>query len=256
MSLTIVQFRCRTDNYGVLVHDERTRETASVDAPDADAVRGEIERRGWRLDLILTTHHHTDHVAGNRALKDAYGCRVVGPSSEAIRIPGLDAMVDEGSIVPFADRQIRVMATPGHTLGHVSYYLPDDQTVFVGDTLFAMGCGRLFEGTPEMMWASLVRLRGLPETTQVYCGHDYAAQNARFALTIEPDNPLLAARATQVAAQRAAGGLTPPTSIGTERRTNPFLRADQPGMNERLQMAAGTPTEVFAEIRRRKDAFG
>jgi hydroxyacylglutathione hydrolase len=255
MPLTIVHFRCRTDNYGALMHDAETGETASVDAPDADVIRAELARRAWRLTLILTTHHHADHVAGNRALKEAFQCRIAGPAEEALHIPGLDVMVDEGAVIPFGRRQIRVVATPGHTRGHVSYFLPDAEVVFVGDTLFAMGCGRLFEAPPETMWKSLARLRDLPETTRVYCGHDYAAQNARFALTVEPGNRLLSARAVQAAARSAAGELMPETSIALERRTNPFLRVDQPAIRERLQMADAPPAAVFAELRRRKDAF-
>jgi hydroxyacylglutathione hydrolase len=255
MALTVVQFRCRTDNYGVLVHDDESGATASVDAPDAETIRGELERRGWRLSIILTTHHHGDHVAGNLALKDAFGCTIIGPTSEAATIPGIDRQVNEGTHLPLGGHGILVFATPGHTLGHVSYFLAAARSVFVGDTLFAMGCGRLFEGTAEMMWGSLSRLPGLPETTQVYCGHDYAAANARFALTIEPHNAALAARAREVTSA-AAGRLTPPTTIALERATNPFVRADEPAVRAQLHMASAKPHEVFAEIRRRKDRFG
>jgi hydroxyacylglutathione hydrolase len=256
MPLTVVQFRCRTDNYGVLVHDDESGATASIDAPDADTIRSELQRRDWRLDTILTTHHHGDHVAGNRALKEAFGCTIVGPASEAAKIPGIDRPVNEGAHLPLGGHGVLVLATPGHTLGHVSYFLAAARAVFVGDTLFAMGCGRLFEGTAEVMWGSLSRLRGLPEGTQVYCGHDYAASNARFALTIEPHNAALAARAKNVAASAARGGLTPPTTIGLERTTNPFVRADEPAVRAQLHMTSAAPHEVFAEIRRRKDAFG
>jgi hydroxyacylglutathione hydrolase len=256
MALTVVQFRCRTDNYGVLVHDEESGATASIDAPDADVIGGELARRGWRLDTILTTHHHGDHVAGNLALKDAFGCTIVGPAHEAAKIPGIDRQVKEGAHLPLGGHGVLVLATPGHTLGHVAYFLAAARAVFVGDTLFAMGCGRLFEGTPEMMWGSLSRLRDLPETTAVYCGHDYAAANARFALTVEPHNAALARRAKEIAAIATAGGLTPPTTIGLERATNPFLRADEPAVRAQLRMTAAQPHEVFAEIRRRKDGFG
>jgi hydroxyacylglutathione hydrolase len=255
MAITIVAFRCRSDNYGVLIHDGARGVTAAIDAPDADAIRDEVDRRGWRLHLIFTTHHHGDHVAGNIALKERYGATIVGPAKEAAKIPGIDGLVDDGAVIEFADREIRVMATPGHTLGHVAYYLADENVVFVGDTLFAMGCGRLFEGTAEMMWASLARLAALPETTEVYCGHDYAAANARFALTIEPDNAALVARAGEAAAAARSGTLMPPTSIGRERATNPFLRVDQPGIRQRVNLPDAPAAEVFAALRRHKDAF-
>jgi hydroxyacylglutathione hydrolase len=256
MALMIVQFRCRKDNYGVLVHDEDTGTTASIDAPDADTVCGELDRRGWRLDLILTTHHHGDHTAGNLALKQRFGCTIVGPGREADSIPGIDTRVGEGDVVPFAGRDLRVLATPGHTLGHVAYHLPAGEVVFVGDTLFAMGCGRLLEGTAAMMWESLRRLLALPEPTHVYCGHDYAAANARFALTIDPDNEALATRAEEAASRAARGELAPPTTIAAERATNPFLRADQPDLATRLGLPGAPAVAIFAEIRRRKDRFG
>jgi hydroxyacylglutathione hydrolase len=256
MALTIVQFRCRTDNYGVLVHHDETGATAAIDAPDADVIRATLERNQWRLDTILTTHHHGDHVAGNLALKEAYGCTIIGPAREAAKIPGIDQAVDDGDSAVAAGATARVMATPGHTLGHISYFMNDAGAVFVGDTLFAMGCGRLFEGDAQTMWASLRRLAALPPATRVYCGHDYAAANARFALTIEPENPALVARAAEVAARSAEGLLTLPTTIALELKTNPFLRADQPAIRDRLKMNRAAPAEVFAEIRRRKDGFG
>jgi hydroxyacylglutathione hydrolase len=256
MTLTVVQFRCGADNYGVLVHDEASGVTASIDAPDAAAIRGELTRRGWRLDTILVTHHHDDHVAGNLALKAAFACTIVGPAKEAAAIPGIDQAVGDGGTLGFAGRRdVQVIATPGHTLGHVAYFMPDAGLVFVGDTLFAMGCGRLIEGTAAMLWASLCRLRALPQATRVYCGHDYAAANARFALTVDPDNAELVARADEAATRDAAQALTPPTVIGVERRTNPFLRSDEPAIRARLGLPAADPADVFAEIRRRKDDF-
>jgi hydroxyacylglutathione hydrolase len=255
MPLTIAQFRCRTDNYGVLIHDEATGATATIDAPDAERITAEIAERGWGLDLILTTHHHADHVQGNLALKAAFNPVIVGPAKERTAIPGIDQTVDDGSAVSFAGGQVHVIATPGHTLGHLAYLIPAAEAVFVGDTLFAMGCGRLFEATAEVMWASLVRLRELPEETRVYCGHDYAAANARFALTVEPDNALLRERAAEVAAGAATGALTPPTTIGLESRTNPFLRVEDAAIAARIGRGGATPAEVFAELRRRKDRF-
>jgi hydroxyacylglutathione hydrolase len=255
MALTVVQFRCLTDNYGALVHDAASGATAAVDAPDADHIVAELKARGWRLELLLVTHHHGDHTAGNLALKDAYGCQVVGPQQEATAIPGIDHGVGDGETLAFAGHRIEVLAVPGHTLGHVAYHFPGDQRVFVGDALFAMGCGRLFEGTAPVMWRSLERLRALPEPTLVHCGHDCAATNARFAATIEPDNAALAHRGAEAEAHRARGELMPPTTIGQERRTNPFLRADQEAVAARVGMTGRAPQEVFAEIRRRKDAF-
>lgn len=256
MALTIAQFRCRKDNYGVLVHHEESGNTVSIDAPDAEAIEAALRRNAWRLSAILTTHHHGDHVAGNLALKAAHRCTIVGPAAEADRIPGIDVAVADGATVAFPGGAIQVMATPGHTAGHVSYFMTEAGSVFVGDTLFAMGCGRLFEGTAETMWTSLSRIAALPGATRIYCGHDYAAANGRFALTIDPDNEPLATRAAEVEQRTAEGLLTLPTTVALEHRTNPFLRVDDPGIRGRLKMERSTPVEVFAEIRRRKDGFG
>jgi hydroxyacylglutathione hydrolase len=254
--LTVVEFRCRTDNYGILLHDTDNAATASIDAPDSETIAAELQRRGWRLDLLFITHHHGDHVAGNLALKAAFDCRIIGPAREAAQIPGIDRPVADGELISFAGRPIQVLATPGHTAGHIAYFMPTDGEVFVGDTLFAMGCGRVFEGTPEMMWDSLSRLAALPQATRVHCGHDYAAANARFALTVEPDNAELVARADEVTARAATGNLTPPTTVGLELRTNPFLRVNQPGLSDRLGLSPDVPAAaVFAELRRRKDRF-
>ncbi len=256
MALTIVQFRCRKDNYGVLVHHEESGATISIDAPDADTVQAALDQNGWRLAMILTTHHHGDHTAGNLALKQAHRCTIVGPEREADRIPGIDVKVEHGATVAFPGGKLDVIATHGHTAGHVSYFMGEAGAVFVGDTLFAMGCGRLLEGSAESMWRSLGRLADLPGRTRVYCGHDYAAANARFALTVEPENKALVTRAAEVTARSSEGLLTLPTTIDLERQTNPFLRAGQPAIRRRLQMENHPPVEVFAEIRRRKDGFG
>jgi hydroxyacylglutathione hydrolase len=182
------QFICREDNYGVLLHDQRTGATASIDAPDAAAVERELKNKGWQLTHIFTTHHHGDHVEGNIALKERFGCTIIGPGAESTPIPGIDRTVAGGDTFQFAGREVRVIDTPGHTRGHISYYIPEETSAFVGDTLFALGCGRVVEGTMDMMWQSLDRLRSLPPATTVYVGHEYTEANARFALTIEPQN--------------------------------------------------------------------
>ncbi len=255
MALVIDQFICRADNYGILLHDDEAGLTASIDAPEEGPIRNRLAANGWRLDRIFITHHHGDHTAGNLPLKREYGCTIVGPASEADKIPGLDERVKGGDVIAFGKHEIHVIDTPGHTLGHITYWIPSAGVAFAGDTLFAIGCGRLFEGTPEMMWTSLRRLAELPPETRVHCGHEYTATNARFALTIEPDNPDLIARADEVMRLTAAGRPTLPTTIALERATNPFLRADEPAIRGRLGMETADAEAVFAEIRTRKDRF-
>ena len=255
MALMIEQFPCRTDNYGVLIHDPEAGLTASIDAPQEKPIRDKLREKGWRLDRVLTTHHHSDHVEANLALKAAFGCVIVGPAGEADKIPGIDQPVKGGDRFMFGGHEVRVIDTPGHTLGHISYWIPSAGVAFVADTLFALGCGRVFEGTPEMMWASLGRLRDLPEATRVYCGHEYTEANARFALTIEPDNADLVARAAEIKELRAAGAPTLPTTIGLEIRTNPFLRENVQAIKTRLGMEHAPAAEIFAEMRVRKDNF-
>lgn len=255
MALIVDQFICRTDNFGVLIHDDVARVTATIDAPELGPIREHLDARGWTLDHILTTHHHEDHVEGNLALKKQYGCTVTAPEREADKIPGTDRTVKGGDVFRFGGYEVRVIDTPGHTLGHVSYWLPEAATVFAADTLFALGCGRLFEGTPEEMWVSLQKLAALPDETIVYCGHEYTEANARFALTIEPENAELSARADEVARLRASGKVTLPTTIGLEKRTNPFLRAGETAIRARLGMEDAPDAAVFAEVRRRKDSF-
>ena len=255
MALMIEQFPCRSDNFGVLIHDTEAGLTASIDAPQEKPIRDKLSDNGWRLDRILTTHHHGDHVEANLALKAEFGCVIAGPAAEVDKIPGIDEPVKGGDRFTFGGHQVHVIDTPGHTLGHVSYWIPAAGVAFVADTLFALGCGRVFEGTPHMMWASLDKLRALPEATRVYCGHEYTEANARFALTIEPENAELVARAAEIKEMRAAGKPTLPTTIGLEIRTNPFLRETVQRIKTRLGMERATPTQVFAEIRKRKDNF-
>ena len=255
MSARVHLFPCLSDNFGVLVRDEATGATASIDAPETSAVEAALAETGWRLSDILVTHHHHDHTGGIAALKARYGCRVVAPRQEASRIPGVDETVGEGDMAKVGALAASVLDTPGHTLGHISYWFGPEKLAFVGDTLFSIGCGRVIEGTPEMMWQSLLKLRGLPDDTQIYCGHEYTAANVKFALTIEPDNAALKARAGEVAALRAQGKPTIPTTIGAEKAANPFLHGDDAKVAASLGLAGKPAAQVFAVIRGRKDKF-
>ena len=248
-------FKCLSDNYGVLLHDPDSGATASIDAPEAGPVEAALKATGWKLTDILVTHHHHDHVGGIGALKTKYRCRVVAPAKEAAKIPGVDETVREGDEVKIGNLVAKVIETPGHTLGHIAYWLPKDHLAFVGDTLFSIGCGRVIEGNAEMMWRSLVKLRDLPNETQVYCGHEYTAANIKFALTVDKDNPVLQARDAQVRQLIAEGEPTIPVTIGDEKLANPFLRADVPDLAVDIGMAGKPAVQVFAEIRGRKDKF-
>src|ERR1700689_1603679 len=248
-------FPCLSDNFGVLIHDPQSGATASIDAPEAAAVEAALKKTGWRLTDILVTHHHPAHPQGVGALKDHYKCRVVAPRNEAARIAHVDETVGEGDTVRVGALQGRVIDTPGHTAGHISYFFPADKLAFVGDTLFSIGCGRVIEGNPEMMWQSLLKLRGLPDDTQFYCGHEYTDANIRCAKTIEPNNRALAARAEQVKTELAAGKPTIPATIGAEKAANPFLRADDAEVAKSLGLSGSPAWKVFAEIRERKNKF-
>lgn len=243
---------CLSDNYAVLFRLPDDDRAVLVDAPDAAPIRAALGRLGWTLGTILVTHHHRDHVAGIPDLAGA-DVAVIGPAAEAGRISGLTRTVSGGDRITVAGTPVDVIATPGHTLGHVAFHLPEAGLLFSGDTLFAMGCGRLFEGTAADMWGSLGALAALPDDTVVYCGHEYTLSNGRFALGIEPDNADLAARVADVERLRAAGTPTVPTTLAVEKRTNPFLRAAEPAIAARLGLAGAPAVEVFAEIRRRKD---
>jgi hydroxyacylglutathione hydrolase len=248
-------FLCLDDNFGVLVHDPATGATAAIDAPEAEPIEDALKATGWRLSDILVTHHHGDHTAGIAELKERHRCRVVGPRNEAARIPTLDERVGEGDTVSVGSLSARVIDTPGHTAGHITYWFDKEKLAFAGDTLFSIGCGRVIEGTPEMMWQSLLKLRALPEDTLVYCGHEYTDANVRFALTVEPNNTALRQRAEEVKRQLAAGEPTIPTTIGAEKRANPFLRADVPEVAAAIRMSGQPAQQVFAEIRARKNKF-
>ncbi len=254
-ALQIHQIPCLEDNYGYLIRDAGSGVTATVDTPSAAAILEALASTGWTLDFILNTHHHDDHAGGNLELKEKTGCRIIGPKADAARIPGIDQLVGDGDIVELGSRRARVFDTPGHTRGHIVYVFDDDHAAFVGDTLFAMGCGRLFEGTPAQMWASLQKLLPLPDATRVYCAHEYTQKNAHFALTVEPGNPELRARVAEVDRMRAAGLPTVPSTIGRERQTNPFLRPDSAGLQATLGLTGASLVEVFAETRRRRNEF-
>ncbi|HEY8618139.1 hydroxyacylglutathione hydrolase [Phenylobacterium sp.] len=251
MPLTVHQFPCLSDNYGFLGRDEASGLAVCVDTPEAGAILREVERLGWKLDLILNTHWHPDHAGGNAEIKAATGARVVGPA-EVTRISPLDREVRGGDFVLLGETRFEVLESGGHTLGHLAYYDADDGVAFVGDTLFALGCGRLFEGKPEQMWASLQRLAALPDDTRVYCAHEYTASNARFALSVD-DDAALQARAARIFAARERGEPTVPTTIGLEKATNPFLRA--PLLAERVGAAGKPDHEAFAAVRAAKDMF-
>lgn len=255
MSLEIVQIPCLSDNYGFLIHDSEAGTTASIDSPDAEVINRALQDRGWALTHILNTHHHFDHVGGNLKLKEKWGCVIVGPAADEARIPGIDITLGDGDVYRFGGRTARAFDVPGHTRGHIAYYFADDHVAFVGDTLFALGCGRLFEGTPSQMWTSLQKLLALPDQTRVYCAHEYTQANARFALTVDPENQDLHRRAREIDDRRSQGLPTVPTSIGLERRTNPFLRPASETLRRTLGMLEASDTEVFAEVRARKDRF-
>lgn len=253
MRLQIEQFMCRSDNIGILMKDDDTGEVALVDAPEEGPILEAIERTGWTPSVLFITHHHPDHVEANLALKERFGLKIVGPRAEASKIPGIDEEVAEGSTLTFGGNPVRVIETPGHTAGHISYYFEDASVVFTADTLFALGCGRLFEGDAAMMHASLSKLAALPDDTVVYCGHEYTLSNARFAVTIDPQNQALKDRAAKIEALRARDEPTLPTTIGLEKETNPFLRPHDPAIRKQLGMENASDAKVFAEIRKRKD---
>jgi hydroxyacylglutathione hydrolase len=248
-------FLCRSDNYGVLLHDPATGATAAIDAPEAVPIEAALKATGWKLTDILVTHHHADHTDGIMELKAKYKCRVVAPAAEAAKIPGVDETVREGDKVQVGNLSANVIETPGHTLGHIAYWFHADKLAFVGDTLFSIGCGRVIEGTPAQMWQSLKKLRDLPDDTRIYCGHEYTAANIKFALTVDKDNAVLAARAAQVERLIAEGAPTIPVTIGDEKLANPFLRADAADLACDIGMAGKPAVEVFTEIRARKNKF-
>jgi hydroxyacylglutathione hydrolase len=253
--LHIQQLPVLSDNYVYLLCDEESGVCAAVDPAEAELVLSVLRDGGLTLTHILNTHHHSDHVGGNERLKAETGCAIVGPRADASRIPGIDVEVGNGEEFRLGNALAKVFDVPGHTRGHIAYWFEGDKALFCGDTLFALGCGRLFEGTPQEMWQSLTSLRGLPGDTSVYCAHEYTQANARFALTVEPDNEALKAIAERVEVRRAKGLPTVPSLMADEQAANPFLRADQDELQRAMGLENADPLSVFAEIRRRKDVF-
>jgi hydroxyacylglutathione hydrolase len=258
-TLEIIQFPCWNDNYGVLIHDAQSQVTASIDAPEEDAVREALQKAGLKLTHIFTTHHHHDHVEGHKGLKKETGCKIYGSAKEAAQTPGIDIEVKDGDRIPFGAFEVLVLETPGHTRGAVTYYIPDaiapgQGVAFTGDTMFSAGCGRVFEGTHAQLWHSLEKIAALPASTLIYCGHEYTQPNIRFALAVEPGNEALQKRKGEVDALRAQGKPTLPVPLATELETNPFLRVNSPAIRESLGLPAETaPAKVFEELRLRKD---
>lgn len=253
MALEISLIPIFADNYVPLLVDKNA--VGVVDPGDAAPVIAELEKRNLKLTDILITHHHSDHTGGVLALKERYNCVVTGPESEQKRIAGMDRLVREHDRIKFGTCEARVFETPGHTTGHIAYWFSGEKTLFCGDTLFSIGCGRLFEGTPAQMWASLQKLRALPDDTRIYCAHEYTAANIRFALSIDPDNTVLKGYTEKTAALRAQNIATIPALLKTEKAANPFLRADSPDLQKALGMTGAKPVDVFSEIRKRKDMF-
>ena len=253
--LDIVLVPALSDNYVYLLHDAASGATAVVDPGEAAPVEAALKQRGWTLTHILNTHHHADHTDGNATLKAQYGATLVGPKAETARIDDMDVTVAGGDTYDFAGHTAAVYDTPGHTSGHIAFYFADSAALFCGDTLFALGCGRMFEGTPEQFWHSLKTLRALPDETRVYCGHEYTASNAKFALSIDGDNAALQARAQEIDRLRADGQPTVPSLLGQEKAINPFLRADDPAIAAAVGKAGADPVAVFAAVRHGKDTF-
>jgi hydroxyacylglutathione hydrolase len=254
-SLEIVRIPVLSDNYVWLMREAQSGSVGVVDPAVAAPVLAEAEKRRWKITHILNTHHHGDHVGGNREIKDATGCTIVGFARDKARIPGIDITVEDGDRYRFGEAEAEVFFIPGHTSGHIAYAFKEQRALFCGDTIFALGCGKMFEGTPQQFWHSLERLRALPDDMRVYCAHEYTQSNARFAVTIETDNQQLMARRESIDAARARNEATVPSLLGEEKQTNPFLRADRPSVQKAVGMLGQDPVKVFAEVRHRKDVF-
>ena len=253
MSLEIITLPCLSDNYAFLIRNEESQQTALVDAPEAAPIKSALRERGWGLDRILITHHHADHVDGVEELRSTYSATVTGAAADAHRLPPLDVSVADGDSFDLFGENVDVVDVSGHTVGHIAYLLPG--AAFTADSLMALGCGRVFEGTFDMMWSSLSKLAVLDPNTIIYSGHEYTESNARFALSIEPDNPDLKARNEDIKSARSQGVPTVPSKLSLEQATNPFLRASLPEVKSLIGMPDATDAESFAEIRQRKDRF-
>ncbi|KQI69081.1 hydroxyacylglutathione hydrolase [Loktanella sp. 3ANDIMAR09] len=251
MPVELITVPCLSDNYAYLIHDHATGDTAVVDVPEAAPIRSALTARGWTLTDILLTHHHDDHVQGVAELRD--GCRVIGAAADAHRLPELDLAASDGDRFTVLGCDVDVLDVSGHTIGHIAFHLPSEKLLFTGDSLMAMGCGRLFEGTPARMWDSLEKLRGFDPATQVCSGHEYTMTNARFAASLEPGNPAINSRYEATRQARENGHATVPSLLSLELETNPFLRADDPNLAQALNMSDSQPAEIFAEIRGRRD---
>lgn len=255
MPLEIVTIPCLSDNYAFLAHDRASGETALVDAPQAGPVLTELDARGWTLSHVLLTHHHWDHVDGLGDILAKHPAKVIGAAADAHRLPALDSQVRDGDSFEFGGETVHVMDVSGHTVGHIAFHMPASAVLFTADSLMALGCGRLFEGTPDQMWASLCKMAALPPETSICSGHEYTQSNGAFAVTVDPENSDLLDRVADIAQARAAGRPTVPSSLALELATNPFLRAAEPGIAANLNMSGADPAAVFAEIRSRKDNF-
>ncbi len=255
MPLEIVTIPCLSDNYAFLAHDPASGETALIDAPEAAPILAELDSRGWQLSHVLLTHHHWDHVDGLSGILAKQPARVIGAKADEHRLPKLDQAVVEGDTFYIGGEPVEVLDVSGHTIGHIAFYMPQTGVVFTADSLMALGCGRLFEGEPAQMWASLCKLAALPDETIVCSGHEYTQSNAKFALTVDPDNAALRDRVADISRARAAGEPTVPSVLALEKATNPFLRAADPAIQAHLGLTNADPVSVFAEIRARKDRF-
>ena len=253
--MQIVQFPCLSDNFGVLIHDPKSGATAAIDVPEAGAVRAALAAEGWRLSHILVTHRHHDHIAGIAEIVAETGAKVIAPAGAADVVPGAERYVREGDRVDVGGLSAEVWDAPGHSPDHVIYHFASDKVAFVGDVLFALGCGRVFDNDYDRMWQALARLGGLPDATALYFGHEYTVSNGRFALSVDPGNAVLQAAVAEAEAVRARGGWTSPTTVGRERAANPFLRATDPAMAARLGLAGQPAAAVFRELRERKNRF-
>jgi len=253
--LQIEQVAVLSDNYVYLIYDPETQACACVDPAESAPIKRRLDELGWRLTHIFNTHHHFDHIGGNLQLKQAYECEIVGAKCDANRIDGIDTELVDGEVFQFGTTSCKVFEVPGHTSGHIAFWFEDDDALFCGDTLFALGCGRLFEGTPAQMWNSLSKFRTLPDATKIYCAHEYTQANADFAMTIDPDNAALKSRMVEIKSLRGLGKPTVPSTLAIEKATNPFLRPNETGVQKAVGLVGADVVEVFAEIRHRKDNF-